>query len=245
MESVNRAVVVMGRVPAPGRVKTRLARDLGDALASRLYEAFLLDVFDLVEAVRLQIPFRACFSVLLEDAQDAASARALVPNAEWVVFPQSGPTLGDRIEDARRRAEARHALVIGSDSPAMPPERLRRAFEVLEAGEGEVVLGPTLDGGYDLIAFSGPAPALLDGIPWSTEAVLDATRAAAARSGLRLYELDLGRDIDDLADLRAWLEVWAETQGPSAPRTRALARSAVDGYPQKPLAPDASSQGTR
>src|SRR2546430_10774708 len=44
-------LVVMAKYPAPGRVKTRLARTLGAELACRLYRAFVLDLADRLRAL--------------------------------------------------------------------------------------------------------------------------------------------------------------------------------------------------
>lgn len=242
----SRAVVVMGRIPFPGRVKTRLARTLGDELAAELYGAFLLDVFELVEAARRARSFTPVFSVLAQEPQDLSLARALVPSAAWGVSEQRGPTLGDRIEDARRAGAAAHVVVVGSDSPCMPPGRIDAAFAALEEGAYDAVVGPTEDGGYDLIAFAGPAPVLLTDIPWSTSLVLTATRAAARLGGVRLLVLpELGRDIDEPEDLWAWRAVW-EGSAPHAlaPRTRRVVEVRL-GCSQKPSGDPDGPAGSR
>lgn len=201
--SLSRAVVVMGKRPHPGRVKTRLVPPLSFDQAAQLYAAFLRDVFALVERA-VGAEARRVFVCALGAGESLEEARALAPPG-WGVLAQVGDDLGARIAHARAAGGAADVVVIGSDAPAMEPQRIRAAFDRLEegrrAGLRRVVIGPTADGGYDLIASSQPEPALLAGIPWSTPEVLAATRRAAATAGISLLELELGWDVDVGADL--------------------------------------------
>ncbi len=224
---IERAIVVMGRLPAPGKVKTRLAAALGEAQAARLYEAFLLDVFDLVERARIGSRAQVFFSVAVSAPEELELAAAMVPGPAWRVFAQQGDTLGEKIEHTRAKTGARHTVIIGSDAPAMPESRLEEAFAALASADWDVVCGPTLDGGYDLIAFAGPFPGLLEAIPWSTNAVMSSTRSAAERIGCRLLALEQGRDVDELADLEALLESLSGAPTYVAPRSRKAATAAL------------------
>ena len=207
MRRMRRAVVVMGKLPKPGRVKTRLTRSsAADAesvsaeRAAALYRAFLLDTFRLVD--------RACgadvgrvFACALKTDDSMAEAESLVP-AGWTVTAQAGEGLGERIEHARASGAATHVLVMGSDSPTLPEDRLTEAFDALaHAAAPSAVVVPTEDGGYALIGFAGPAGVLVEDIPWSTEAVMAATRRAASKAGVQLVELEPAYDIDHPEDL--------------------------------------------
>ncbi len=94
--------------------------------------------------------------------------------------------------------------MIGTDAPAATPMRIMDAFSKL--GPGRVVLGPSLDGGFYLLALSQPASdlgELLEEIPWSSPDTL-----AALMGGVRALHLDMellsdARDIDTLEDLEA------------------------------------------
>lgn len=227
---VSRAVVVMGRVPSPGKVKTRLAPAVAPADAAALYRAFLLDVFDVVEAARAKRPFDRCFSCALEEGETMDDARILLPHESWRLFGQWGADLGERIESARENGLSEHVVVIGSDSPTMAPSRILDAFAALDAGN-DAAIGPAEDGGYDLIAFRRPLPALLSDIPWSTDRVMDATRAAAKRAGLSLAELSTGFDVDRAEDLpRALAE--SRRPGSLATRTRAAIEAVLAKAPR-------------
>lgn len=203
------AVAIMGKLPAPGRVKTRLGAAIGHEAAAELYRAFLLDVFAIGDRAALLaagegLELGRVFSCALAPDQRLESASQLAPEG-WRVIAQRGHELGDRIEATRCDAGAKTVVIIGSDAPGMPPERIVAALQRLARERCQAVLGPTRDGGYDLIALRGPCLELLADIPWSTPEVMAATRAAAARAGIVLAELDPGEDVDELADLERLL----------------------------------------
>ena len=114
--------------------------------------------------------------------------------------------LGTRLTAALSECFARNArkvVVLGSDSPHLPPERLAEALEALDSAD--LVLGPAEDGGYYLIALRRFAPEIFDGVEWGAACVFDQTRRAAERAGFRVralepfYDLDEWRDCERLA----------------------------------------------
>jgi len=222
LSPVKRAIVVMGKLPCPGRVKTRLAVDLGDQLAAELYEAFLRDVLDLACAEAQLLSAEALFSCGLSPQDSLRDAQALCP-PDVRALRQGQGDLGARMEGARQASQARHVVIIGSDAPTMPRERLYEAFMCLDRG-ADAVVGPTVDGGYDLLGLTGPGRPLFDGVQWSTEAVLRQTQAAAERAGLRLETLSLGYDLDEIDDLPQALR---DAQDGRAPRTRAALQAVL------------------
>ena len=68
----------------------------------------------------------------------------------------------------------RSVVVIGTDLPTVNSELLRRALK--ELSEYDLVVGPSVDGGYYLIGLNQPHEELFVDIPWSTDAVLSCTR---------------------------------------------------------------------
>jgi hypothetical protein len=90
-------------------------------------------------------------------------------------------------------------LVIGADSPQVPPERLREAAAALD--RADLVLGPTDDGGYYALGLRRWAAGLLDGVRWSTEHALADTLSRARALGLSCELLPPAYDVDDAASL--------------------------------------------
>ena len=216
------AVVVMARSPSRGRApKTRLAGVLPDEQdRRRLYAAFLTDVVSAcrsVEGAALRVAYTP-------DGGPRGFAPAGVADRELV--PQRGAGLGDRergiFEDLFREGFS-PVVVIGSDLPGLPPERMGEALARLAAEPDAVVLGPTADGGYYLIGLARPRPGdpvpdLFTAIRWSSPWTRADTVAAAGRCGLRVELLDPWRDVDDardLADLRAALAGGGSERAPA------------------------------
>lgn len=192
-------VVVFGREPVPGRVKTRLAREIGAARAAAVY-AILLE--RTLEQARLS-------------GLDPVLALAEPPSLGWrppvpvPVEPQTGSDLGSRMAASFSRHFARGAevvVLVGSDCPALRAEHLRTAAAACRSAD--VVLGPALDGGYWLVAQRAPGADLFTGVPWSSPATLDATRRRIAALGVCHRELEVLRDVDDSESLDSALS-WA------------------------------------
>ena len=91
--------------------------------------------------------------------------------------------------------------MIGTDTPAVGAETVARALAALDSAD--VVLGPSRDGGYYLMALRENRPELFAGIEWSTRSVLAETVARARVAGLRITFLEVESDVDTAADLVA------------------------------------------
>lgn len=220
--------LVFLRAPERGRVKTRLARSLGDEAVLTLYRGFVEDLLETLRQGRQQVVL--CCT--------PSSARAAVQ--AWIgpvdrIYPQTGDDLGDRMADAFHRAFGegyRRVLLVGTDLPDLPTAVFQEAFAAL--ARQPAVIGPTLDGGYYLIGFRPETflPAVFEQIPWSTPAVLAETLAVFGRHGLKVHHLPVWRDIDDLADLNAFAAHPPAGAGP-ARRTRDIL-AALDQEGGKP-----------
>jgi len=211
----------MGRLPKAGRVKTRLTSRWSPEVAAQLYAAFLRDVFALVDRAHERLEFRRLFSCAVESSEELEKAREMMPRG-WEILAQEGDDLGERIEFSRAACEADQVLVLGSDAPAMDPQRILQAFELLGSADTDLVIGPTNDGGYDLIGFRGRRAGVLRDISWSTDAVAQQTRERARDSGYTLEELELGYDVDHPKDLDRVLRASANDDRIAVNTTRAL-----------------------
>lgn len=179
-----------------GRVKTRLARDLGAERTSRLYRCFL-------ETLVRRFAGEGDRRLLAYTPADSEEAFRELTSSAWTLAPQAAGDLGERMEDYFRRAfaaDATYAILIGSDCPHLPLATVQQAF--LELEQHSVVLGPSDDGGYYLVGAAREAPSIFTGIDWSTPAVWRQTIACLEAAGCDYTCLDPSYDIDDLNDLR-------------------------------------------
>ena len=201
----SRAVVVLAKLP--GRGKTRLVPAIGAAGAFELAEAMLLDTLEALEKLDPMID-----RVLAIDGDYERKG--------WRTIAQAPGDLGARIDAARREAAADHVAIVGTDAPLKSAARVEEALARLALADA--VFGPTLDGGYDLIALARAEPALLRDIPWSTERVMGETRARAGEAGRVIAELEESFDVDVPDDLDRAREALATRDPAIATRTRAV-----------------------
>lgn len=194
-----RRVMVFGKLPRAGRVKTRLAPALGDEGAAELYDAFLEDVLARCRAAgadpELWVPRRP-------GAREELSRRHPGVDLRWQPEGGLGARLRAAFEAAFRDGVGR-ALVVGSDHPTLPPGHLEEALAAL--GTADAVLGPTADGGYWAMGVrrrAWPRAArLFEDVPWSTPEVTETTLARADGAGVEVRTVSGWYDVDEPADL--------------------------------------------
>lgn len=218
---MSRALIVFGKRPRPGHVKTRLVPDLTEEDAATLYEAFLEDALEQYASIDAEL------RLYLAGSEDAAGVEDIHPNS----FSQSGRGLGERMLGAF--AETFHAghdraLIIGTDHPTLPTAFIEKAFALLEVPRS-IVLGPADDGGYYLLGMNDLRPELFRGMSYSHDHVFDATLHRAAATGASVSILPLWYDVDTPADLRRLAADLARGSG-GAPRTRRMLDVLAERY---------------
>ena len=190
--SRSRHLVVMLEEPRPGRVKTRLARDLGALEAARWFRR---------RALRLVRSLRdPRWTLWLAVAPDAEGLSSRVWPADLPRIPQGAGDLGDRMGRVMRSLPPGLACIVGADIPGVTRARVWEAFRAL--GDAPSVLGPAPDGGYWLVGLRRTrVPAgILEGVRWSTRHAMADTEATLEGPVAHVATL---RDVDTLADLRA------------------------------------------
>jgi len=190
-------LVVFARWPEPGQVKTRLSPALPPELAAAFYEAMVRDT---IETGRLASVDRR-YLYWLGAPPDRPWSRA-AREAGYRETLQRGSDLGTRLEAAFEEllsGPGEHVVVVGTDAPELSPALIAAAFARLASHD--LVLGPTLDGGYYLVGLGRRAPEIFHGIPWGTDQVLARTLERAGGAGLTTALLDPLSDVDVPADL--------------------------------------------
>ena len=92
-------------------------------------------------------------------------------------------------------------IIIGSDCPYITPALIDNAFSVLD--DHDIVIGPTLDGGYYLLGMKKLHQELFYNVNWSSETVFTSTLEKIKNSGLSYGQTELLNDIDTYED---WME---------------------------------------
>ena len=201
-EAESRHLLVFARHPELGRVKTRLAQDVGEATALAVYRELLA----LTRSAIANLPATVWLAAAPTLEASPTELREW-PGLPWQVQP-ANPDLGARMAAAFEvafAAGATRVLVIGTDCPGLQNAHLTAAFEQLRTHD--VVLGPATDGGYYLLGMNMLYAELFANKTWSTASVLPDTVADAQRLGLSVVLLPELADVDTGADLLAWREV--------------------------------------
>lgn len=190
---MKRTLVIMLKEPRPGRVKTRLGRDIGMVASAWWFRHQTARLIRQLQDPRWQV----CLAV----TPDRQGLQSRVWPAHLARSPQGHGTLGDRM--ARMLGGQPHGpvCVVGADIPGITRHHIARAFRAL--GAADAVFGPAPDGGYWLVGFKNARPApprLFENVRWSTSHALADT--VATIPDFRIAYTDELRDVDRLVDLR-------------------------------------------
>ena len=193
---VDPRLCVFVNAPVVGRVKSRLAGDLGEWSACAAYESLAEHALHALSSTPL--PKQLWVAGGVAHPKIGAWAKRF----GFAVRAQPAGDLGAKMlaAIASCRLAGCAGLVVGADLPELDAAYVEAAAAALR--RHEVVLGPTEDGGYGLIGLREPVAELFVGIPWGTAAVLAETRARIAKLKLRLAELPMLWDVDDMAGWR-------------------------------------------
>jgi len=199
----------MAKEPRPGRVKTRLARDIGSVAAAWWFRHQLARI---AREMRGAPGWRTIIAVTPDrTAGDRCWPRELPRR------PQGQGDLGARMARALGLAGPGPVLVVGADVPGLDRRRIAAALKAL-CGR-DAVLGPATDGGYWLIgrrAGARPLPeSLFRGVRWSSPNALEDT--VATLGGLRIGWAETLDDVDTADDLARSLRA-ARDRGDPAER---------------------------
>lgn len=189
---------VFAKTPVEGQVKTRLTPPLSPQEATELYQVMLAETVSEMQKV-------VGAEVVLFVAGDESYFAERWP--ELRIVQQQGEDLGQRMAYAMTGELDRGAdgvILVGSDNPDLPPEKVDKAF--LHLKHVEVVFCPAEDGGYVLLGESKHNPEIFVDMPWSTEKLVDRTRQRLMFHGLIHRELETWDDVDDVPSVERLLQ---------------------------------------
>lgn len=198
-----KALILMTRVPVPGRTKTRLMKVLSGEECAKLHKSFLLDLFNVFELIRNDIDIYLTYT-----PEDSFSLMKNYIPSYIKCFPQKGKGLGEKMlngfHNLLNKGYSEVALM-GADIPHIQPNDIKISFEALQ--NSDVVLGPTTDGGYYLIGMKNAYEDLFeDKLKWGNKSVLEGTIDIANGLNLEIGFANKLRDIDTKEDLMAFMK---------------------------------------
>jgi uncharacterized protein len=202
-------LIIMVKEPRLGRVKTRLALEIGAVEATRFYRTVTANLIR-----RLAGDPR--WETVLGIAPDRAEGRGIWPR--WLArVPQGRGDIGERMHRLLAHSGG-PSVLIGSDIPGVRAAHIAEAFRLL-AGR-DAVFGPAADGGFWLIGTkAGTAlPGMFAGVEWSSPSTL--TQTLRNFEDKRVGFAATLSDVDDAASLRRVGRLGACLTLPSSPGAR-------------------------
>lgn len=197
------AVLVFVKLPVEGEVKTRLARTTGNRFAALYYKICAENIISELD----KLDNKSYKVFLFYENENNRSEIVNWIDRPFDYIPQAGVDLGERISNAFKSIfskDYKKAVIIGSDIPDITAEYIDNAVRELQ--NYDVVISPSPDGGYNLLALRKFNPSLFKNIEWSSENVLEKTIKLIKELKLNCKLLEPLIDIDDESDLQLWIK---------------------------------------
>ncbi len=196
-------VIVFLKYPEPGKVKTRLAKTLGDKIAADFYkcctEYTLMQLNNTKDRETENLIFYS------DESQKSKIRNWL--GSKYKIFKQQGKDLGEKMQNAFQEVFKNNydkAIIIGTDLPDISSQLIIKAFHELD--NNDFVIGPSKDGGYYLLGMKSLQKSLFEKISWSTENVLQETLKKLNSLSGKVKVLNKLNDIDTEIELINWIE---------------------------------------
>lgn len=190
--NIKELLLIFTRNPELGKIKTRLAKGVGDQSALEIYKFLLNHTAEVTK--RLEVAKEVWYSedIWKKDIWD---------NEVFTKKMQQGESLGERMQHAFKEGFENgfeKIIVIGSDLYDLKTEDLLEAFEKLDISN--YIIGPAQDGGYYLLGMKKPLYKVFKNKSWGTPTVFSETMEGL--KGEEVILLETRNDIDTLEDLK-------------------------------------------
>ena len=176
-----------------GKVKTRLAKSIGDKAALNIYKKLLITTEKATSTLDVKRHIYALPSVLQH-----------YWSTDYHTL-QTGTDLGERMLNAFKNGFEEgfdKIVLIGSDLPEISEGLVTEAFKQLQVND--VVFGPSIDGGYYLIGLSTLHACIFKNKPWSTPQLLNETLTELHHKNVTVSIMQTLNDIDTFEDLKQY-----------------------------------------
>jgi len=187
----SRSLVIFANAPEKGRVKSRIAADLGPDVALTAYKTLA----EHTVAAASHVDW--CRKTIAYAPNGTGDAMRSWFGDLFDYRAQGDGDLGRRMLASLERAfsdGADRVVLIGVDCPGVTDAIITESFARLDAAEA--VIGPSFDGGYYLIGMKKPIKELFTDIPFGTGDTLQKTLMSARRASIRVSLLEWKRDVN-------------------------------------------------
>ena len=195
LDDLKQVLIIFVRNPVFGKVKTRLAKTIGDEQALSIYKELLRHTHDITQTLACDKYVFYADGITLDDIWE---------NDIYKKQVQTGNDLGIRMHtafDILFSKGYQHICIIGSDCYELTTAIIQQAFNSLP--QYNTVIGPSADGGYYLLGLSRMQLSLFTNIAWSTDKVLAQTIDTCIVEDRSHVLLPILHDIDNEED---WIQ---------------------------------------
>ena len=185
-------LLIFTRNPELGKVKTRLAKTIGDEAALDIYKFLLEHTKQVTQNLSCNKAVYYSVKVREHDIWNATTYQKHL---------QDGNDLGIRMHNAFQQAFStgyEKVVIIGSDLPDLTSEHINEAFEKLNSND--VVMGPAEDGGYYLLGMKKLHANIFQHKDWGTSTVRKDTLNDLQNESVFL--LETLNDVDVFDDIK-------------------------------------------
>lgn len=184
---MNNTLIIFARRPELGKVKTRLAADIGNEKTLLIYSRLL------EHTIAISIEVNSNAKLYWSEKSES--------NADYI---QKGKDLGERMYNAfLEEQNSDKVCLMGTDTPSITASIIEDTFKALD--NCDIVLGPSKDGGYYLVATKKTPPKeLFINKLWSHQHVLADAIEICKRLKLKVKLMPELLDIDTIADYNEW-----------------------------------------
>lgn len=201
-------IIQFAKYPRLGKVKTRLAPDIGEQACLNLHVKLLHHTHE-----RLKQSISELGGLLVLSLDQLGEHSLISEAAKYTpVVVQEGSDLGEKMANAIRWGLnlAKKVIVVGSDCPLLNTNYISQALESLN-DEQHVFINAE-DGGYVLVGATEVCDELFNGVPWGSEDVMQVTLQKLQLHNKQAAILGPLWDVDRIEDYKRLLDLFSDFQ---------------------------------
>lgn len=188
------AIMIFTKNPVLGKVKTRLAKTIGDEKALKAYNLMLQHTREITHDLDF------CEKKIFYD--EFIPAKDSWKEDEYDKYLQGEGDLAVKMNNAFKTIfdeDYSKVVIISPDCPNLTGAKIKQAFALLQ--KNDFVIGPLEDGGFYLLGMKKYSPEIFESMKFGNDKTLDEVKSKITELGLAYKELNMLSDVDVAEEL--------------------------------------------
>lgn len=200
---MSNALIIFIRYPELGKIKTRLAKDLGEKKTFDFYKSIVKETIKKLKSSSWDT------IIYCADMIDKSKISLWLDIPERFIFKQNKNHLGSKMYNAfyELKDSYKKTILIGSDCPTITKEIILNSY--IDLNKNDSTIGPAEDGGYYLVGFKNSildkAKDVFEDINWSSGKEYTETISNFQNLKLTFTNQSELNDIDDINDYKRYI----------------------------------------